>query len=646
MATFEGSHGVRVIDGTSRRGWIQSLGEDQASLWRSLVAGVLTCVLFALNALTPAEIQFGFLFVLVPLIATGGRHWRGLWFWTGVALVSTIGSYLLIVGSGAGLTALANLTIALIAISATALLLSRQAQAQRAIDRQSQALDVAGSAIVVRDHANQVVVWNQAAEALFGWSAGEAIGRDLPGLLQTRLTIEEREIVETIARDGVWEGEIQHLRKNGEPITVFTRWTQQLERASQTPFIVEASVDAHTQRAAEALRLSELRYRTIFDTLAFAILEHDMRALRETLDGLRDQGVADLSPYLAAHPDFVDQARRRVPIVGANETATRMLGLAPLEQAVTLADVLTEDDGTFARFLAAMHAGASTFEAETRIRIASGETIPVILALSLPPETDMGRVTGCLVDLSDRLKMQAALDRTRTELDHALRAASLGELSASIAHEVNQPLAAVVNFANASLRWMRPERPDVDEARAALQSAIEAAQVASDVVKRIRKLLGKLAPDKVPVSIDDVVNGAIKLIHNEALAYDATIEKDLRAAGATVMGDAVLLQQVLINVLVNAVQAMEAVEGRPRVVAVRTRKAAGAVRIEIADSGPGFTPEAQDRAFETFYTTKAKGIGLGLAICRSTIEAHEGSITIAPGPEHGAVVGVQLPLAS
>jgi C4-dicarboxylate-specific signal transduction histidine kinase len=228
-----------------------------------------------------------------------------------------------------------------------------------------------------------------------------------------------------------------------------------------------------------------------------------------------------------------------------------------------------------------------------------------------------------------------------------MRAASLGELSASIAHEVNQPLSAIMSYAQASRRWLNRQPPDVPEALTALDDAIMATEHASNVVKRVRKLLGRAEPDQLPVQIDSAVLEAVRLVRADTGAHDVLIEADLGSSCATVLGDRILLQQVLINLLNNAVQAMTSTPPGRRRILLDSRCEGDLVRIRIRDTGPGFAEDAVEKAFNAFYTTKARGMGLGLSICRSTIESHGGAIRIENRRDAtGASVTIDLPLAS
>ncbi len=614
---------------------------------RLIVAACLGIAVFLVDSLAPADIEFAALYVLVLLLAGRGTEGRRIWYWTTACLLGSVTSFVLLVDPTTDPPAVARFAIAVVTILCTALLIAQQSAAATIVRRQSRALDVAGTAILLRDWGGEILLWNRAAEELYGWTRHEAVGQSADRLLASRLPETLDAIHAQLEARGLWEGEIEHRHRDGHVVTVLSRWTLQSDEGGRAPMIVETDVDAHIQRAAELLRLSELRYRTIFDSLAVAVLEHDFQAATAAFDALRSEGVPDIRAYLADNPAFVRDLQKAIRITGANDTALRMLD-SPSKEALceTLADILPDTDECFEQCLVAIAEGQPSFLTETKVRALTGELVPVILMLSFPQDGQLERVTGCLVDIRDRIRMQATIDRARSDLEHALRAASLGEISASIAHEVNQPLSAIMSFTQACRRWMNREPPNVPEALTALNDAIMATEHASNVVKRVRKLLGRVEPDRLPVPIDAAVREAARLIRNDAEANHVDVQLNLGARGAIVQGDRVLLQQVLINLLNNAIQAMDGITDRERRILLDTRLSEERVRIRILDSGPGFAEADAAKAFNAFYTTKPRGMGLGLAICLSTVEAHGGTIHIdnrSDGP--GAMVTLELPIA-
>jgi signal transduction histidine kinase len=222
---------------------------------------------------------------------------------------------------------------------------------------------------------------------------------------------------------------------------------------------------------------------------------------------------------------------------------------------------------------------------------------------------------------------EEALHQARAELSHVSRVTTLGQLTASIAHEVNQPLAAIVANADASLRWLNRERPEIEEARRSLERIVLDADRASAVIQRTRQLSKRADPEKVHLDINDVINDAMLLVQREAASHQVSLRLDLASGLPTVFGDRVLLQQVIINLVMNGIEAMASADNLPRELLIRSgRHKADQVVIAVKDVGVGIDPETANKLFNAFFTTKPGGLGMGLSICRSIIEAHDGRL--------------------
>ncbi len=247
-------------------------------------------------------------------------------------------------------------------------------------------------------------------------------------------------------------------------------------------------------------------------------------------------------------------------------------------------------------------------------------------------------------EMRERQRAAEALQKAQAELAHVTRVMTLGELMASIAHEVNQPLAAVVTNAQACLRWLALETPRLDEARAAVERIIRDGNRASEVIQRIRALAKKTEPQMVALDINDVIREAISLEQREMLSQRVSLRTELASALPPVLGDRVQLQQVVINLVMNAVEAMAPVTDRPRDILIRSqRDDANEVLVAVRDSGLGIDSENADRLFNAFFTTKPSGMGMGLSISRSIIAAHGGRLWAAPNADHGATFQFSLP---
>jgi C4-dicarboxylate-specific signal transduction histidine kinase len=230
------------------------------------------------------------------------------------------------------------------------------------------------------------------------------------------------------------------------------------------------------------------------------------------------------------------------------------------------------------------------------------------------------------------------------ELAHANRVATMGQLTASIAHEVNQPIAASVTNAHAALRWLGAQRPNLDEARLALGRIVENGNRAGAVINRIRTLIKKAPPRSDSITINDAIREVIELTHGESVKNGVSVRTELADGLPLVEGDRVQLQQVILNLVVNAIEAMSGTNEPPRELLLSTEMSEpGFVRVAVQDSGPGLAPEAFERLFDAFYTTKPSGLGLGLSICRSIIEAHGGRLWATANEPRGAVFQFTLP---
>jgi PAS domain S-box-containing protein len=245
---------------------------------------------------------------------------------------------------------------------------------------------------------------------------------------------------------------------------------------------------------------------------------------------------------------------------------------------------------------------------------------------------------------SARLLAEAKLNKTESELARVARTLTVGELTASIAHEVNQPLAAVVTNANACVRWLEAQTPDLHEARTAAQRIVRDANRAAEVISRIRALLAKGEPLRERLKINEVIREIIPLVQGELRRREAKLEIELGKGLPLAAMDRVQIQQLIMNLMINALDAMAKVTDRPHVLHLRTsRDESGAVFVAVQDSGIGLTEDQMSRVFDAFYTTKPHGLGMGLSICRSIVESHGGRLWAASNFGAGATFQFTLP---
>jgi PAS domain S-box-containing protein len=278
-----------------------------------------------------------------------------------------------------------------------------------------------------------------------------------------------------------------------------------------------------------------------------------------------------------------------------------------------------------------------------------GSRVPVLIG-GATFEVGGNQGVAFVLDLTERKGVEAEgreserrFRKAQLELEHANRVATMGQLTASITHEVNQPITAAVTYALAARRFLSAEPPNFREVDDALSLIVREGNRAGEVVGRIRALIKKAPARKDAVEINDAILEVIALTHTEAANNSISVRTQLAEALPRVQGDRVQLQQVLLNLIINAIEAMRDVGEEERELLISTRNEPDGVSVEVRDSGPGFAPAVLDRVFEAFYTTKPGGLGLGLSICRSIIEAHNGRLWASPNVPRGAIFGLIAP---
>ncbi|HUM05128.1 MAG TPA: PAS domain-containing protein [Terriglobales bacterium] len=251
---------------------------------------------------------------------------------------------------------------------------------------------------------------------------------------------------------------------------------------------------------------------------------------------------------------------------------------------------------------------------------------------------------GAVMDVTTTKRAEDELHRARADLAHVARVTTLGELTASIAHEVNQPVAAMKINANAGLRWLATQPPDLGEARQALGGIIEEATRAREVIDRIRALASKAPPRNDRLDVNDIVRDVIALTRSEVQRNRVALQTGLAGDLPPISGDRVQLQQVVLNLIINAIEALNEASDGPRELLVGTGKnGSDGVFVAVSDSGPGLDTKHLDHIFDAFHTTKPNGLGMGLAISRSIIEAHGGRLWATPNDRRGAIFQFSLP---
>lgn len=505
-------------------------------------------------------------------------------------------------------------------------------------------LDLVHESVVTCDAAGTIRSWNKGSEALYGWPQDEALGLNLNTLVGTR-HVNIDALLEQAFADGSWEGELVRYTRTGEERVIDVRWTVTCDESGNPLRLVETARDVTQRKLTEdALRMSEYRYRNMFQTMAVAFWEVDFNRVGAMLIPLRDQGVTDLRAYLLANRDFVRTTMERAVVIDLNESGLALFGAEKREDIIgrSIADFWPQaSEPVYIDSLVATMSREPHIVTETRLNRIDGEIVDVLFTVSLSQDNrKRGVVLIGVIDISARKKAEAALQKVQAEFAHAARVSMLGELTASIAHEVNQPLAAIATSAAASLRWLAADTPDMEEVRSLAHRMAADARRASDIVARVRAMAEPRGPERVPLSLNDLVREVVLFLDHELQAHRVTVALKLGTDLPALPVDRTQVQQVIVNLAVNALQAMA--DCPERHLAITTSQLpCGSLALEVEDNGHGLL-EQPHKLFEGFFTTKASGMGMGLPICRSIIEAHGGSITAASG-EKGARFTVILP---
>ena len=400
------------------------------------------------------------------------------------------------------------------------------------------------------------------------------------------------------------------------------------------------------QSAEQALRESEYRYRNLFQAMAASFWELDFKPVGGMLRELRGQGVKDYAAYFAENPAFVRAMMQATRVIDVNEQTIALFGRGDKAEMLQALDVYWPDESNhvYAGSVLAAVGGKASYAAECKLRKLNGDVFDALFTACFAPEAVAdGRLLIGVIDISERVQAQTMLRQVQADFAHAARVSMLGELTASIAHEVNQPLAAIATNASAGLRWLDRAEPDVAEVRALTQRIIADAQRAADIIARIRAMAGHRTPETETLTVNSVVEEAMLFLAHELQAHQVSLLLKLTKGAPPVLADRTQLHQVVVNLAVNAMQAMA--QTQVRTLTIRTSFDDSGVHISVEDTGHGIKAEDAQRLFESFFTTKSNGLGLGLPICRSIIENYGGTIRVRNLEAGGAAFTVTLPAA-
>jgi two-component system sensor kinase FixL len=463
------------------------------------------------------------------------------------------------------------------------------------------ALDAA--LVLARTVAGEVRFWSDGLASLYGYSSAEATGRSAHDLLHTRFPRPLSEIAQELERDGAWSGELLQRRKDGVFIVVVTHWA--LTRRPGGELLVTETcndISAHRQRA---------------DYLAAIVQSTEDAIIGKTLDGF---------------------------VTSWNRAAEDMLGFTADEMiGHTIDRILPRDRLREEEFIMReVRRGHSITHYDT-LRMKKDKT-EIAISLTVSPiraaDSAIIGASAILRDISERRSAEERFHRMQSELAHMGRLSEMGQMASALAHELNQPLTATGNYISAAKRSLAGA-----PAKAADSLAKASQQVirAGDIIRRLRGFLSKAEPEKRVTAIERLIEDTAALARIDAKYRDIQLRFDFHASQALAAVDRVQFQQVLFNLLRNAFEATT--DARTRVVVVSTELRETEIQISVADSGHGIAPEIAENLFRPFVTTKESGMGVGLSICRTIVEAMEGRIWHEPSPLGGAMFLFTVPLA-
>jgi PAS domain S-box-containing protein len=580
-----------------------------------LIAAVVGIGVFIVDALTPLDVAVAVLYVIVVLLVahTGARI--ATLATASACIVLTLFGFVLSHQGDYTANAAARCAVSLLAIVSTACLAIRNQTHTRRLQEQIQLLNLTHDAVVMYKLNGLITFWNKGAEDLYGWTAEEATGQSIHELTATHFPVPLEDIRTELQYKSRWVGELQRRCKDGRVVTISSHAALVCDEKGRPRAMLATDNDITERKRMEA----EVRRQ-----------QTELRATIDAIPGMVWSSAGD------GRTVFFNRRWNEMGVSPGEGETDRWRSIVHPEDRPLMEQAWRE-----------AIASGSSFENESRVRRTDG-TYRWMHIGAAPVRDESGQVLrwyGVNTDIEARKQAEESLRRSTTELAHVSRMTALGELAASIAHEVTQPIAAIMTCGDAALRWLRRPQPDIGEASESLTQMVRDAKRASDVIRQIRSMAQRREPSCTVLAINDLVLESIGLVRQELMERRIEVRRDFALSLPAIQGDRVQIQQVLINLVMNAVQAMADNVGRPRELWVSTamfdpRHA----HVRVRDSGPGISEENKSQIFDAFFTTKADGVGMGLSICRSIVEAHGGRIWIESPPGGGATVQFVLPV--
>lgn len=407
------------------------------------------------------------------------------------------------------------------------------------------------------------------------------------------------------------------------------------------------TMESHGRAPDDAGPAGEDKYRKLIFFMPTALWQVDSRAAGKAFEQLRVSGMTDIAEYLELHPELVEYAKDTVLVTEVNREAVSLFhGRNPDDLIRPVRYLFAATPEMAKRVMVAHFEGRRNYTEQARILTFDGQMRDVIFSVTYPTPPEQQETTFITItDITERLLTEAQLRQLQADYAHAARVSTLGELATSIAHEVKQPLAAIVTNGETALRWLSRDVLNVDKVRQLTVRIVESAHHASDIIQRIRLMAMRTEPERTPLDLKAVTAEALSFVRHDIDSKKITLSIDIPPTLPQVNGDRIQLQQVIVNLLLNSIQAIDLAAASERRILIAIHVEEGSLlAFSVRDSGPGIAPEDFDRLFESFFTTKKGGMGIGLAICRSIVTAHGGNIVASNDPAGGAHFKFTLPV--
>jgi signal transduction histidine kinase len=434
---------------------------------------------------------------------------------------------------------------------------------------------------------------------------------------------------------------MQHVRDGGD--SAYTRFGVSVAALAVTTFLA-----LRQKRSAAELERSERSYRAIFHAAGFATWESDWSQVRRHfLDAMSDV-TTDMETWLLRHPEVVREGSLLSVTRNLNQAAINLFEASSADELVgasitrSIGGFTAGAEPGFGRLIAGLFEDKDIVEAEMPTRTLKGRSLDIILrAARIQEDETWSRVLFMAFDETERKEAHTKLEEASADLARAARVSTLGQLTASIAHEVSQPLAAMVAYAGSGKRWLSRDEPDLREVEESFDKIVESGSRAADVITRIRGLVRGAPAVMERVDLPKLVDETVVLVAHNARAAGVNILREQDGEIPIAWADSVQVQQVLVNLVLNGIQAMRLIDDRERQLTVKIRSGEdGMLHIEVRDTGTGLADPSG--VFKPFFTTKSDGMGMGLSISRSIVEAHGGSIHARNNRDFGATFWFSL----